>query len=63
MHEVEFIYISSRNNEVDIDVSDVVYDIWYEFEYMTLNDDLLKQLIHDCEEGWSKRINKISNNP
>ncbi|CAI6369196.1 unnamed protein product [Macrosiphum euphorbiae] len=59
--------ISSRDNDdVDIDVSDVVHsinmstNIRNEFVQETIKDDLLKQLVYVCKNGWPKHNNKVS---
>uniref|UniRef100_A0A2S2PCF5 RNA-directed DNA polymerase n=1 Tax=Schizaphis graminum TaxID=13262 RepID=A0A2S2PCF5_SCHGA len=58
--------ILSRDNDVDIDVSDVVHsinmskNIRNEFVQETIKDDLLKQLVYMCKNGWPKHNNKVS---
>ncbi|KAF0755067.1 Integrase catalytic domain-containing protein, partial [Aphis craccivora] len=61
--------ISSRNNDLDIDVSNVVHsinmseNIRNEFVQETIKDDLLKQLVYVCKNGWPKHNNKVSHVP
>ncbi|KAL4127438.1 hypothetical protein QTP88_011609 [Uroleucon formosanum] len=58
--------MSSRDNDVDIDVSDVVHsinmskNIRNEFVQETIKDDLLKQLVYMCKNGWPKHNNKVA---
>ncbi|KAL4083841.1 hypothetical protein QTP88_029157 [Uroleucon formosanum] len=58
--------MSSRDNNVDIDVSDVVHsinmskNIRNEFVQETIKDDLLKQLVYMCKNGWPKHNNKVA---